>query len=174
MRQSRGQILVTERAPRLLNGFVGLRKGPPEGGFMMRQVRSGNVLVGYTEEDVTFDRQVTPEGIALLARNAAAGLPALRPLQVIRAYAGIRPMPEDGLPILSEIPGRPGLILTVTHSGYTLSVLVGRTVARHITGKDQSGYFETYGLRRFAAEKEAAPDAPLPAAPAGSFGGGTP
>jgi sarcosine oxidase subunit beta len=168
VRQSRGQILVTERAPRLLNGFVGLRQPPPEGGFMLRQVRAGNVLVGYTEEEVAFDRGVTPEGMALLARNAAAGVPALGSLQVIRVYAGIRPMPADGLPILSEIPARPGLILTVTHSGYTLSVLVGRAVARHIAGTDTSGYFESYGLQRFT------PQAARPVAAAGSFGGGGP
>ena len=75
-------------------------------------------------------------------------------------------MPADGLPIISEISARPGLILTVTHSGYTLSVLVGRTVAEHIVGKDQSGYFETYGLQRFTAQ--------APLAAAGSFGGGRP
>ena len=165
--QSRGQILVTERAPRMLNGFLGLRRDPLEGGFMVRQVRSGNVLMGYTEEAVEFDRRVTMDGMRLLARNAVAGFPPLAPLQVIRVYAGIRPMPADGLPILSDLPGRPGLILAATHSGYTLSVLVGRTVARHIQGTDESGYFDTYSLTRFAK-----PEAPTPLAPAGSFGGG--
>lgn len=170
--QSRGQIMVTERAPKLLHGFVGLRRPPSEGGFMLRQVRSGNVMIGYTEEAVEFDRSVTTEGMRLLADNVMAGFPALGGLQAIRTYAGIRPMPADGLPIISEIPGRPGLILTVTHSGYTLSVLVGRTVAGHIAGRDESGIFATYGLQRFAQKPEAvAISAP---AAAGSFGGGRP
>ncbi|MCZ6729261.1 MAG: FAD-dependent oxidoreductase [SAR324 cluster bacterium] len=167
--QSRGQILVTERAPRMFNGFLGLRRAPTEGGFMLRQVSSGNVLVGYTEEKVGFDRRVTMSGMRLLADNAMAGFPPLAHLQVIRVYAGIRPMPADGLPILSELPGRPGMILIATHSGYTLSVLVGRTVANRLAGKDQSGYFETYGLSRFAQQSAA-----TPLAAAGSFGGGSP
>ncbi len=170
--QSRGQILVTERAPRMLYGFVGLRKSPAEGGFMLRQVRQGNVLVGFTEEAVAFDSRVTAEGMRLLADNTMAGFPALGRLQVIRVYAGIRPMPADGLPIISEIPGRPGLILTATHSGYTLAVLVGRTVADRVLGRDESGFFETYGLQRFAAQ--AAAPAMKPPAAAGSFGGGAP
>ncbi|MCZ6627821.1 MAG: FAD-dependent oxidoreductase, partial [SAR324 cluster bacterium] len=151
------------------NGFLGLRRAPTEGGFMLRQVSSGNVLVGYTEEKVGFDRRVTMAGMRLLADNAMAGFPPLADLQVIRVYAGIRPMPADGLPILSELPGRPGMILIATHSGYTLSVLVGRTVANRLAGKDQSGYFETYGLSRFAHQAAA-----TPLAAAGSFGGGSP
>ena len=152
--QSRGQILVTEKSPRRLHGFLASLTPPQQGGFMMRQVRSGNILLGYTSETVDFDSRVTPEGLGAVASNTLAAFPCLADLSVIRAYAGIRPMPADGLPILSEVAACPGLIVAATHSGYTLSVLIGQTAANYIVGTGGGELFRTYALERFEKTKE--------------------
>ncbi len=160
--QSRGQILVSEKTAPRLGGFVGCRGA---GGFMLRQVRAGNFLLGYTSEPVQDDHAVTLEGITGIAHTIAREVPALRDLSLLRAYAGIRPLPRDGLPILGEAPGRRGLLFAVMHSGYTLSAMVGRCVAARITGGDDRGAFRTYGLERFADMGERP-------AEGGAFGGG--
>ncbi len=157
MRRSRGNVLVTERAPRCINGVLGAGRGKADREFSMRQPLAGNILIGPTADDVTFDRSVTADNMFRLAQSAAAGLPALRNLSIIRAYGGVRPMPNDGLPIISEVAEVPGMILVVTHSGITLSVMIGRTVAAHVAGKDESEHFSHYGLERFASESQRAP-----------------
>jgi sarcosine oxidase subunit beta len=162
--QSRGQILVTERTEKRLRGFLNCRGTPEAGGFMVRQARPGNFLLGYTEEPVVGDNRATYEGVTGIGRVIARTFPALRDLQVLRTYAGIRPLPPDGLPILSEVPGRAGLIVAVMHSGYTLGAMVGRTVAAHLAGTDRSACFRDFSLARFDRGK--APDAPPGPAPA--------
>ena len=166
MIQSRGQILVTEKSEQRLNGFVACLGDPGAGGFMMKQVKAGNFMFGYTQEPVHFDNSVTYEGFTGIARTLAASVPALRSLVILRSYGGIRPMPRDTLPIISEVPGQPGLILLIMHSGFTLSVLVGRAVAARVTGKEDSPLFTEFGLERFAGQQ------PM-AGTASAFGGST-
>ncbi len=156
MVQSRGQILVTEKSEKRLNGFVACLGDPGRGGFMLKQVSSGNFLFGYTQEPVSFDDSVTYDGFTSIARTLADSVPALRSLAILRSYGGIRPIPSDALPIISEAPGQPGLILLVMHSGFTLSVLVGRAVAARLAGREDSPLFTEFSLERFAGQQPAA------------------
>ena len=153
MMQSRGQILVTEKSERRLNGFVACLGDPGQGGFMLKQVSSGNFMFGYTQEPISFDNSVTYDGFTSVARTLADSVPALRSMTIIRSYGGIRPIPQDALPIISEVPGQPGLILLVMHSGFTLSVLVGRAVAARLAGREDSPLFTEYGLERFTGQQ---------------------
>jgi len=72
-----------------------------------------------------------PPGIDLLGRCSAV-LPAFRALSGTRI--GVRPVPEDGLPLVGPHPGAPGLYTVTTHSGVTLAPLLGALAAREITG----------------------------------------
>lgn len=50
---------------------------------------------------------------------------------------GVRPIPEDGLPVVGWSPDVQGLYVVVTHSGVTLAPLLGELVAREMTtGRD--------------------------------------
>jgi glycine/D-amino acid oxidase-like deaminating enzyme len=146
----KGQVLVTERWPRTLNGFLAYTMPVEQGGFMVKQVRAGNFVLGYTQEQDVDDRDSTWDGVTTVARNVARGLPALGSVNVIRAFAGVRVVPKDSLPIISEVEGWAGVVMLAMHSGLTLSVLVGRTVAEHFGGEDRSAVFREYGLARFA------------------------
>jgi glycine/D-amino acid oxidase-like deaminating enzyme len=44
-------------------------------------------------------------------------------------WAGLRPMPPDGQPIVGALPGAPGLYVAVGHSGITLCPQHGRVLA---------------------------------------------
>jgi glycine/D-amino acid oxidase-like deaminating enzyme len=78
-------------------------------------------------------------------------LPVLRQVPVVRAFAGLRVMPQDGLPILGPVPGRPGLSVAVMHSGYTLAPIVGHLASEWVRGERPSLDLTPYRMDRFAA-----------------------
>jgi glycine/D-amino acid oxidase-like deaminating enzyme len=49
-----------------------------------------------------------------------------------RVTIGLRPMPEDGMPVVGFAPDLPGLYLATMHSGITLAPAVGRFAAMEI------------------------------------------
>ncbi|RNG18337.1 NAD(P)/FAD-dependent oxidoreductase [Streptomyces botrytidirepellens] len=77
----------------------------------------------------TPDTQVPPE--ADLLGRCAAVLPAFRALGGTRI--GVRPVPEDGLPLVGPHPRAPGLYTIATHSGVTLAPLLAALAAEELT-----------------------------------------
>jgi sarcosine oxidase subunit beta len=115
VRPQRGQLCTTERLAPLLRHPI----------LDFRQVAAGNVLIGTTTEYVGEDRSVTADQIARMLRRAAALIPALASARVVRCWAGLRAMPEDGLPIYGEAPGVRGFYVATGHSGVTLAPVTG-------------------------------------------------
>lgn len=115
----RGEILITEAAPKLLSR--------PEAN--VRQSADGNFYMGVTNEDVGFDWSNTTEAAVNIAQNAAKTVPAIRELSAIRLFSGLRPMPRDGLPFIGPIPHIPGYYISVGHSGNTLSPIHGKIIS---------------------------------------------
>lgn len=74
---------------------------------------------------VGFDNRVTIEGIACLCHEAAEMLPIARSLNIEGVFAGLRPVPLDGLPILGSVPGVRDLLVAGLHFGITLCVYCG-------------------------------------------------
>jgi glycine/D-amino acid oxidase-like deaminating enzyme len=122
LRFDRGQILITAQARKLLHH-------PTDS---IRQTEEGNILIGTTHEDAGLDTSTTSAATAKIARNALRTYPVLKNLQVIRQFAGIRPMPADGKPYLGPVDRFPGLYVAVSHSGITLSVLHGKVISELI------------------------------------------
>ncbi|HEY3685896.1 MAG TPA: FAD-dependent oxidoreductase [Streptosporangiaceae bacterium] len=60
-------------------------------------------------------------------------LPGLIGAHTTATYAGIRPIPADGLTSAGPVPETPGLYEAVTHSGITLAPLLARLLATEIT-----------------------------------------
>ena len=69
---ARGQILLTEPAPRLIRRVLGGIEPSA------RQTRRGNVIVGSTVEAVGYDKSVTTDTLAAFAREVLPSFPALR------------------------------------------------------------------------------------------------
>jgi sarcosine oxidase subunit beta len=112
-------VLVTLPMPKTLRmPMSGVRQGP-EGHFFM----------GFTREEVGYNTDVTPDAIRTIARNAVRRVPMLKDARLLRAFAGIRSMPADGLPCLGPVPAVPGFYVAVSHSGITLSPLHGTAIA---------------------------------------------
>lgn len=159
----RGQILVTESLPPLLGRCLLSARylhakyqtengaGNQGGGVSMEQSESGNLLLGSTREFAGMNRRTTLSGLQTIARAAAGIIPALRDVQVIRSFAGLRPYTPDGFPILGRVPECPGLILAAGHEGdgIALAPITGRLIAELIADGVPSIPLDAFSYERF-------------------------
>jgi len=139
IKQIRGQVIVTEPLQPFLKHTIG----------GIRQAVNGEVLIGYSKEEVGYDRRSTMEVIQQTAKMATRFIPALANANVVRCFSGIRVMPKDGLPIIDEVPGNKGAYVTAMHSGITLSPLVGTLMTELLTHGETSIDLAPYKMTRF-------------------------
>lgn len=144
----RGQILVTEPLPRMLNHvllcacYLTAKYHPEEldpserqhrlgVGLAVEQTAHGGLLIGSTREFVGYDKSTTLAGIEAVARHARRILPALGQVNIIRTFSGLRPYTPEGLPILGPVEGWPGLIMAAGHEGdgIALAPVTGKKVS---------------------------------------------
>jgi hydrogen cyanide synthase HcnC len=121
----RGQVLVTERLKPLLGSLTTTS---------IRQTVEGGVIMGDSQEDVGFDNATTVPVLAKMAQRAVTSFPALANAQIVRAWAALRIMSADGLPIYTEAKDAPGAFATTCHSGVTLAAVHARVLAEWIAG----------------------------------------
>lgn len=108
--------------------------------------RGNRVVVGATvEPEAGFEKRVTPEGIALLARSARAVLPSLG--AHTHAWAGLRPATSDEMPVLGSVAD--GLFVAVGHyrNGILLAPATAIALADLVEGKRSSVDVDAFGSR---------------------------
>lgn len=107
-------------------------------GITLAQVARGNFVVGSTREQAGFDRRSTFAGISEQCSQLLDLAPGLANIHLVRAYAGLRPISPDGLPIIGRAPQLPGLIFATGFGGdgLALSAVTGEMVTQMITGAD--------------------------------------
>jgi len=158
IRPRRGQILVTEPAPRtvgraMISGRYLAVKFDPEAtlrvegpgsrlgfGLTVEQTEAGSFLLGSTREFTGMDRRVSEEATRVIAEAAIRTIPVLERLCVIRAFVGLRPWTPDGMPFLGEIEGKEGLFVAAGHEGdgIALAPATGCVIAeRIVTGRSK-------------------------------------
>ncbi|HEY8355785.1 MAG TPA: FAD-dependent oxidoreductase [Methylophilaceae bacterium] len=126
----RGQILLY-RPTRNLDSIV-YREG-----FYMIPRRDGLLLTGSTLEDVGFDPRTTEEARAELSAKAAAIMPELADLPILKHWSGLRPGTPENLPTISAHPQIENLYLNTGHFRYGLTMAPGsaKIVAALICGE---------------------------------------
>ena len=115
---------------------------PKRGHILSR--KDGTVGIGSTgnrwhfdqPDDIVKEFESTPTEAARqeLTQRAIVLMPCLESARVLRALAGPRPLPADGLPIIGPVPDWEGVYLATGHrnKGIHLSALTGRIVASWI------------------------------------------
>jgi glycine/D-amino acid oxidase-like deaminating enzyme len=139
VRPQRGQILVTERTRRIL----------PMPTTTIRQTVEGSIMLGDSQEDAGFDTGQTPAVMRMIARRAVLTFPWLRELQIVRAWAALRVMPPDGLPIYDRSQRFPGAFTANCHSGVTLAGAHANLLAPMIAAGSLDPALEPFSARRF-------------------------
>jgi glycine/D-amino acid oxidase-like deaminating enzyme len=107
----RGQVLITEKIPRLIN----------RPSLIARQVDEGGIQIGDSKEDVGFNDQETLATSAKIAARAVRAFPDLARAKLVRSWGALRIMSPDGLPIYQQSKTMPGAFLVTCHSGVTLA-----------------------------------------------------
>jgi sarcosine oxidase subunit beta len=170
----RGQLLVTEARPGLLNhwlvsaNYIAAKFNPQlakegAGGVSIDQTQTGNLLVGSTREFVGYDRRTTVAGLKQIASRAVRILPDLKHTHLIRAFAGLRPYTPDGLPILGEVENIKGLIMAAGHEGdgIALSAITGKLISELVLEGKTDAALDSLNLKRFSTDMtNADPDPP--------------
>ncbi|MEW5959162.1 MAG: FAD-dependent oxidoreductase [Chloroflexota bacterium] len=129
----KGELLVTEPMPPMMRGTLiaakyllskaqleqtdGGETPKRSAGITLVQVERGNFIVGSTREQAGFDRRSTYAGIREVSWQLLELTPALANVHLIRAYAGLRPITPDGLPIIGRAPELPGFIMAAGYGG---------------------------------------------------------
>ena len=137
---SRGQMFVTERIPPLLRTYV----------HNIKQTPAGTIVMGATRENGFTDTATTVAGTREILDWAVRLIPALTNVKLLRSWAGVRPVPPDGYPIIGKVDGIDGLLLAVMHRGVTLAPVVGRILADLAINGSTPHDIDPYRLSRFA------------------------
>jgi D-amino-acid dehydrogenase len=84
--------------------------------------------------------------------GAAAYLDDWRPAEVELEWAGLRPYPPDGLPIIGAVPGRERLYIATGHGrlGITLAPATGEALSSLVLEGVAPPALEAFGLERFS------------------------
>lgn len=140
VRPQRGQVLITEKLPKLIN----------RPSLIARQVDEGGIQIGATNEEVGHDDRVTQPGLSGLAAEAIAAYPALSRAQLVRSWGALRVLSPDGLPIYQESAEMPGAFLVTCHSGITLAAAHARLLPDWLEGTEAAPDLEVFSEARFA------------------------
>jgi hydrogen cyanide synthase HcnC len=135
----RGQILVTERAQRVL----------PMPTTTIRQTVEGGIMLGDSQEDVGFDTSQKPAVMRMIARRAVLSFPWLRDLQIVRAWAALRVMPPDGLPMYDQSERFAGAFTANCHSGVTLAAAHSNLFAPMVAAGTLDPTLDLFSAKRF-------------------------
>ncbi len=140
IRPQRGQVLITEKLPKLIN----------RPSLIARQVDEGGIQIGATNEEVGLDDRVTQPGLSGLAADAIAAYPALAKAQLVRSWGALRVLSPDGLPIYQHSATMPGAYLVTCHSGITLAAAHARLLPDWLEGTEAAPDLEVFSEQRFA------------------------
>ena len=133
----RGQMLVTERVPKLFD-------------YAMEQVRQtddGTLMLGGSWEDVGFDLTTTFDVTKRIADDATHFFPLLNDVRIIRSWSALRIITPDAAPIYEEVA--PGAFLVTCHSGVSLAAIHAYETAKWIAEGRIPKAMRPFGLHRF-------------------------
>jgi glycine oxidase len=102
-------------------------------------------------ENVGFDPDTTAAGVRKVRAASEEICPHLAAAPRVNAWAGLRPVTPDMLPILGEDPDRPALLYACGHSrnGVLMAPLSGDIIADLVTGTPLSHDLSQFRPDRF-------------------------
>jgi glycine oxidase len=96
--------------------------------------KDGKIVIGATEDEAGFQREVTLGGLASVCNGVLRYVPALQTAPFLEAWAGLRPATIDGKPLLGPVHGWEGLSIAGGHfrNGILLSPVTAKRMADFI------------------------------------------
>lgn len=131
VRPIKGQMLAVDAQPVFFEHII----QSAGGGIVPRA--SGRTLIGATQEDVGFDKDVIAGTISSLFERVARLLPALRQARFLDAWAGLRPVTPDRAPLIGPDPELGGLYWATGHG--TMGILLVPATALAVADLIETG-----------------------------------
>ncbi len=127
----------------------------------MKQTPEGNILIGggwpaaLRQADGQVDLGRRPELLlpSMVGNMAAAAavVPAVGPLPVLRVWTGMTALVADQLPLIGQVPKAAGLFVATGGSAFTLGPTYARILADQILGRPALFDVRAYDPRRFGS-----------------------
>ncbi len=175
IRPRRGHLLVTEAVQRTLGKeisdarYIATKHDPSlieqatdptfrlGVSLSMEQTANGNFLIGSNREFAGYDTNVRFDILKAICEYSSRFVPAIRNLNIIRTFVGMRPFCEDGMPIIGPVPSVKGLFIAAGHEGdgIALAPITGRTMAEMICGQETQFDMSPFAFSRFGKGEEA-------------------
>ena len=113
--------------------------------------RGGVTIAGSTMENVGFDTSTTSAGVKKVRAAAEEICPVLASSKTTEAWAGLRPVTPDLLPMIGPDPKQPSLIYACGHSrnGVLMAPLTGDLIADLVTESPLSHDLSQFRPDRF-------------------------
>lgn len=150
-RRSPGVTVVTEPLSPIFKKIVCMHTPNDLPGPLInvRQFTDGSVMVhGGTQDGSLGD--VSDDEAGNLVDEIANFIPSLSGARVKEVRRGMRPMPEDGFPVIGFADAVPNLYMAVMHSGVTLAALTSEFAATEILDAARVDILEPYRIERFS------------------------
>jgi D-amino-acid dehydrogenase len=98
------------------------------------------------------DETLKRKRIDAIVRSSAAFLKDWEPEEIELEWAGLRPYPSDGLPVIGPVPGREGLYVATGHGrmGITLGPITGKLMTQVILEGAAPRELEPFRIERFS------------------------
>ncbi len=148
--KSPGATIVTEPLSPIFRNVVCMHtpRDLPEPLMNVRQFADGSVMIhGGTHNGSLGD--TSDDDAEKLVSEIARFIPSLADARVRQIRRGMRPMPEDGQPVIGFTESVPNLYLALMHSGVTLSALTGEFATIEILDEARIDLLEPYRVERF-------------------------
>jgi sarcosine oxidase subunit beta len=146
----RREILVTEPLERFFDPMIISFSF----GIYFRQTKHGPVIGGFGDphEPPGFNETSSLEFLVAMSRKLAHLMPALKPVKVVRQWAGLYDITPDAQPILGATDGVDGLYQANGFSGHGFMVgpMTALLVAQAVAGLTPALDIERLNARRFA------------------------
>ena len=144
----RGQMICLESKPQLTRHVL----YSPRGYLVPRQ--DGRLLAGSTSENAGFAKRVTAGGISSILQNTLEISPTIGTLPVVDTWAGLRPRPADGLPVLGACGEIDGVFYATGHyrNGILLAPLTAELITEAIVAGVTSPLLAPFSPDRFSSQ----------------------
>jgi D-amino-acid dehydrogenase len=111
----------------------------PAGSHYLLAFPGGRIVVGATREDGSgYDVRITAAGLREVLSDALAVAPGLGDLTVLETRVGLRPLSDDGLPVVGRLPHDENVVVAtgLGATGLTAGPYVGALAAALALGED--------------------------------------
>lgn len=139
IRPQQGQILITEKLPKLMN----------RPNVEVRQVDEAGIQIGASSAEVGLNDREDVATVASLAAHAVDMFPKLARARMLRSWAALRIMSPDGLPIYQRSARYPGAYFVTCHSGITLAAAHAGVLSNWLTDSANQPDLSPFGEDRF-------------------------